>query len=71
MLFFVFCWLFFKYSFQKQYLRNVISAKLNCLDPDQVQHILGPDWGPNCFQSDQQTSLTVKVKSVNSLKIEY
>ena len=23
----------------------------NCLNPDQAQHIVGPDLGPNCMQS--------------------
>ena len=22
----------------------------NCLDPDQAQHFVGPDLGPNCLQ---------------------
>ena len=35
--------------FQKKSLRNTIRVS-NILDPDQAQHFVGPDLGPNCLQ---------------------
>ena len=35
--------------FSKNSFRNAIRV-LNILDPDQVQHFIGPDLGPNCLQ---------------------
>ena len=43
----VYC-LFSKLTFSKNYFRNSISVS-NSLDPDQDQHNVGPDLGPNCF----------------------
>ena len=42
--------IFQKYFFSKKYFRNSIRVS-NGLDPDQKQHSVGPDLGPNCFQS--------------------
>ena len=36
-------------SFFKNYFRNTILVS-NSWDPDQVQHFVGPDLGPNCLQ---------------------
>ena len=33
------------------------------MDPDQVQHFVGPDLGPNCLQSYLLMVLTEKVNS--------
>ena len=49
--FFVICVVFFflKFTFQKKSFRNIIRVS-NSLDPDQAQHFVGPDLGPNCLQ---------------------
>ena len=41
----------------------------NSLDPDQVQHFVGPDLGPICFQrfSADSKSHHLRVKSLLSL----
>ena len=47
----LFCGLliFFKNQlFSKNYFRNIRVSK--SLDPDQTQHPVGPDLGPNCLQ---------------------
>ena len=36
-------------TFSKIYFRNTIRVS-NSLDPDQAQHFVGPDLGPNCLQ---------------------
>ena len=36
--------------FQKHSFRNTIRVS-NSLDPDQDRHSVGPNLGPNCFQS--------------------
>ena len=41
--------IFFNINFSKNYLRNSIRVS-NSLDPDQAQHFVGPDLGPNCLQ---------------------
>ena len=42
---------FFKINyFQKNSFRNTIRVS-NILDPDQVQHFVGPDLGPNYLQN--------------------
>ena len=55
-------WFFFlKISFLKISFRNTIRAA-NSLDPDQARHFVGPDLGPNCFQSlsaDDTNGLTI------------
>ena len=48
----LFChlWIFFlKLTFSKKSFRNTIKVS-NSLDPDQAQHFVGPDLGPNCSQ---------------------
>ena len=40
---------FSKSTFSKNYFRNTIRVSNN-LDPDQVQHFVWPDLGPNCLQ---------------------
>ena len=47
--FFVICGFFFKLSFSKNFIRNTIRVS-NSLNPDQAQHFVGPDLGPNCLQ---------------------
>ena len=48
--FFVVCRLFFKIIiFSKNSFRNTIRLA-NSLDPNQAQHFVGPDLGPNCLQ---------------------
>ena len=42
--------------FREIKFRNTIRVS-NRLDPDQVRHFVGPDLGPNCLQSYQQTTL--------------
>ena len=41
--------LFSRLTFCKKAFRNTIRVS-NSLDPDQVQHFVGPDLGPNCLQ---------------------
>ena len=48
----LFCclWIFFfRLTFSKKSFRNTIRVS-SCLDPDQAQHFVGPDLGPNCLQ---------------------
>ena len=36
-----------------KFFQNILSGTLslsNCLNPDQGQHSVGPDLGPNCLQ---------------------
>ena len=40
---------FTKSTFLKNYFRNTIRVA-NSLDPDQAQHFVEPDLGPNCLQ---------------------
>ena len=40
---------FFKIHFSKNSFRYTIRVS-NGLDPDQDQHFVGPDLGPNCLQ---------------------
>ena len=54
---------FFKLSFSKNYCRNTIRVS-NSLDPDQAQHLVRPDLGPNCLRrlsSDNILRQNVKV----------
>ena len=47
----VFCVCFFsKLTFLKNYFM-IYHFCVNSLDPDQDQHFVGPDLGPNCLQS--------------------
>ena len=39
----------FFYNFSKNSFRNTIRVS-NSLSPDQAQHFIGPDLGPNCLQ---------------------
>ena len=48
---------FSKLTFPKKSFRNPIRVSYG-LDPDQDQHSVGPDLGPNCLQSYQQTTQT-------------
>ena len=41
--------IFFKSSFSKNSYKNTIRVS-NSLGPDQAQHFVGPDLGPNCLQ---------------------
>ena len=41
---------FFKSTFPKNSFRNIIRVS-NSLDPDQAQHFVGPDLGPNCLKN--------------------
>ena len=41
--------IFFKLTFLKISFRNTVKVS-NGLDPDQDQHFVGPDLGPNCLQ---------------------
>ena len=41
---------FSKFKLSKNSFTNTIRMA-NSLDPDQAQHIVGPDLGPTCFQS--------------------
>ena len=40
---------FSKLTFLKNSFKNTIRMS-NSLDPDQAQHFVGPDLGPNCLQ---------------------
>ena len=42
-------WIFFQNYFIKNAFRNIIRVS-NSLDPDQAQHFVGSDLGPNCLQ---------------------
>ena len=55
---FFFCCLmiFSQLMFSKMFSRNIIGLS-NSLDPDQAQHFVGPDLGPNCLQRCQQTAV--------------
>ena len=50
----------FNFLFQKVGFRRIIRAS-NGLDPDQDQHSVGPDLGPNCLQKQEKSP-----KQVNS-----
>ena len=41
--------IFFKINFLKNSCRSTVRVS-NSLDPDQVQHFVGPNLGPNCLQ---------------------
>ena len=47
--FFVVCRYFSKSTFLKNSLENTNRVS-NRLDPDQAQHVVGPDLGTNCLQ---------------------
>ena len=49
------------FFFQIYPYRNIIRV-LNGLDPDQDQHSVSPDLGPNCLKSYQQMTETVASK---------
>ena len=76
MLLFVVCCFLTKSTFSKNSFRNTISVS-NSLDPDQAQHSVGPDLGPNCLQklsADDTSRQRVKFFSItnnygNSLSI--
>ena len=40
---------FFKINFFEKFSEDTIRVS-NSLDPDQAQHFVGPDLGPNCLQ---------------------
>ena len=44
---------FFKIDFFRYFFRNTIRAS-DGLDPDQAQHFVGPDLGPNCCKGFPQ-----------------
>ena len=48
----LFCHLliFFKINFFKKFFQEYHQSVSNSLDPDQGQHFVGPDLGPNCLQ---------------------
>ena len=50
---------FFKITFFRKSFRNTIRVS-NSLNPDQAQHFVGPDLGPNCLQrlSADDTNVT-------------
>ena len=50
---------FFKINFIEKSFRNAIKES-DSLDPDQARPQVGPDLGPNCLQSYQQTTLLGK-----------
>ena len=37
-------------TFPKMTLSGTLIRELNCLDPDQDRHYVGPGLGPNCLQ---------------------
>ena len=41
--------IFFKVNFFEKFFREY-QQDVNSLDPDQAQHFVGPDLGPNCLQ---------------------
>ena len=41
--------IYFKFNFFKNILQEIIDVS-NSLDPDQAQHFVMPDLGPNCLQ---------------------
>ena len=56
---------FSKLTFSKNYFRITIRVS-NSLDPDQAQHVVGPDLGPNCLQklsADDTSRQRVKIVS--------
>ena len=46
--------------FQKVLLRNIIRASKS-LDPDQYQHYICSDLGPNCLQKSADKGLSISV----------
>ena len=46
---------FSKSTFSKNSFRNVMKVS-NSMDPDLARRFVGPDLGPNCLQSYQQTT---------------
>ena len=57
--YFVCLFVFFKINFSKTYFRNTIRV-FNILEPDQVQRILGPNLGSNCFQKLSAGDISVR-----------
>ena len=65
LIFLLFCRLqfFSKLTSSKNCFRNIIGVS-NSLDPDQAQHFVGPDLGPNCLQklsADDTSKLRVNL----------
>ena len=62
-----FCWplltFFLKLAFSNNSFRNTFRVS-NSLDPDQEQHFMGPDLGPNCLQ--KMTKVTASKERVNA-----
>ena len=57
--------IFFKSIFFNNSFMNTFRVSNN-LDPDQAQHFVGPDLGPYCCKSYQQTTLVGKeLKSIH------
>ena len=42
---------FSKLKFIKKFFQEYPQSVSNSLEPDQAQHFVGPDLGPNCLQS--------------------
>ena len=42
--------IFFKINFFEKFFQEYLIRVSNSLDPDQAQHFVGPDLGPNCLQ---------------------
>ena len=61
---------FFKINIFKKNFRKTIRLSY-CLDPDQTQHFVGPDLGPNCLQrlsADVQSCHLVSMEQINLAK---
>ena len=54
---FVVICLFSKLTFSKNTFTNTIRVSKS-LDPDQARHFVGPDLGPNCFQTLSEDSIS-------------
>ena len=67
--FFVVCCFFSKLTFPKNSFRNMIRVS-NSLDPDQVQHFVGPDLGP-IYKGYQQTTLQNVLYSYDLAQLIY
>ena len=64
--------IFSKSTFSKNSFRNTFKVS-NSLDPDQAQHFVGPDLGPNCLQrlSADNTTIIGKKFTGSQNKILY
>ena len=72
--FVVVCWLFSKKKISNNSFRTTIRVSKS-LEPDQGQHFVGPDLGPNCLQrltkviSSKETQGPVQLDNMPSLII--